>query len=250
MKSSLQLWSLRTAIEASGWEHTLRTLPGNGWGRIEPFAVDVTGGEMVLAKGRDPRLSAPTCHGFLEADRVAATLAAAAALGVKTVFHPHFAPDWWADEQALDRTAAVLSTAADLAAGYGMRVGFHNHDFELVHEVGGVPAFTLLLDRLPSTVVVEYDLYWATVAGLDPFTEVRRLGDRVAALHIKDARVSVNGAEQCALGQGDIALDRAIAAVPESALIVLSLDLMSGDAAALLQAVETSRTWLDTRGIK
>jgi sugar phosphate isomerase/epimerase len=250
MKSSLQLWSLRTAIEASGWESTLRRLPELGWSLIEPFALDVTFGEIVTGQSTDGRLASPSCHGFLEGDRVEATLAAAAATGTHMVFHPHFAPEWWADEAAVARTATTLTKAAELAEGYGIRVGFHNHDFELTHLVNGIPAFDLLIERLPANVVVEYDLYWATVAGLDPAVEVTRLGERVAALHIKDARTAGPAPEQCALGEGDLALEPAIAAAPADALVVLSLDLMAGDAAALWRAVETSRTWLDTRGIK
>jgi sugar phosphate isomerase/epimerase len=250
MKSSLQLWSLRSAIEASGWEATLRRLPAIGWTTVEPFAVDVTGAEIIKAQAADAALASPSCHGFLEADRVQATLAAAAAIGCRTVFHPHFAQEWWADETAIERTAATLTTAAELAARDGITVGFHNHDFELTHLVNGRPAFDRLVERLPDTVVVEYDLYWATVAGLDPAAEVSRLGDRVAALHIKDANTAGQAPRQCALGDGDLDIDGLLGAAPEDALVVVSLDLMAGDAATLWQAVETSRSWLDTRGIK
>ncbi|HEY3339779.1 MAG TPA: sugar phosphate isomerase/epimerase [Propionicimonas sp.] len=249
MKSSLQLWSLRTAIEAIGWEDTLRRLPTIGWSTVEPFAVDIMGTHIVSSQAGDVRLAAPTCHGFLEADRVEATLAAAAAMGARTVFHPHFAPEWWADESAIARTASTLTTAARLAAGHGITVGFHNHDFELTHTVHGVPAFELLLDSVPADVVVEYDLYWAMIAGLDPAVEVRRLGDRLGAVHIKDAHTAGPVPRQCALGEGDVDIDGALAAAPQDALVVLSLDLMAGDAAALWRAVETSRAWLDTRGI-
>jgi sugar phosphate isomerase/epimerase len=166
------------------------------------------------------------------------------------VFHPHFAQEWWADETAIERTAATLTTAAELAARDGITVGFHNHDFELTHLVNGIPAFDRLVERLPDTVVVEYDLYWATVAGLDPAAEVSRLGDRVAAVHIKDANTAGQAPRQCALGDGDLDIDGLLGAAPEDALVVVSLDLMAGDAATLWQAVETSRSWLDTRGIK
>lgn len=250
MKSSLQLWSLRTAIEAGGWETTLRRLPTIGWSMIEPFAVDITSKEIVRGQATEGRLVSPTCHGFLDGDRVEATLAAAAAIGACTVFHPHFAPEWWADEAAIARTATTLTDAAELARRYGITVGFHNHDFELTHKVHGAPAFDLLIDSLPSSVVVEYDIYWATAAGLDPVEEVSRLGDRVAALHVKDARTAPGALEQCALGEGDLAVHEVIDAAPRSALVVLSLDLMAGDAPALWRAVEASRAWLDTRGIK
>jgi len=247
--ASLQLFSLFPAFQADGWESTLRRLAKVGFTAVEPFALHATGDEVARLQD-ELGLTAPTAHGFLDADLVDATLASAAALGVGTVYQPDFAPKHWEDLDAARRTAAVLVAASERARDLGIRVGVHHHDVELLMRIGGRPAFDVVVDLLPPDVVVEYDVYWSTLAGLDVAAEITRWGDRVGALHLKDGRIADGSPQQCALGEGIIALEAAIAAVPTDTPLVVSLDRMTGEPEQLWTAVTTSRAWLNERGIK
>jgi len=248
MDAAIQLWSVRLATEAVGWTATLERLAGLGFRRVEPYGVHLTAPTLAPELAR-LRLVSPTSHGFLEADCLPATLEAAAALSVAHIVHPHLDVEFWADEAALDRTAAMLIAAADAARIRGMSVGFHNHEYELQHTVDGQPALFALMDRLPPDITVEFDVYWSAIAGMQPTDALARLSGRVRAIHVKDGPFGATAADQVALGDGDLLLDGILAAVPDDTLVVLSLDRMPGSEADIWTAIERSRAWLDERGI-
>ena len=85
----------------------------------------------------------------------------------------------------VDALADRLAAAAEIAAGHGLRVGYHNHDTEL-HAVAGTPVLDRLVARLGDLVDVQIDLFWVAVGGGVPSAVVERLGPRVVSLHVKD----------------------------------------------------------------
>jgi sugar phosphate isomerase/epimerase len=247
MTASIQLFGVREAAAQLGWDAAIRRLAGIGFSAVEPFAVHLLHGEFaptIRALG----LAAPTTHGFLDAEQLPATLDVATDLGVRTVFQPDFGPEFWADEAAIERAAAILTAADDAAAARGMRVGFHNHDHELVHRVGDRAAFWALVDRLPERIGVEYDVYWAAIAEVDIVADVTRLGARALALHIKDGPYGATPGEQVGLGDGSLPLEEIIATAPDAQL-VLSIDRMAGTPDDIWRATERSAAWLDARGL-
>ena len=83
-------------------------------------------------------------------------------------------------------TADRLNQAAERAAEYGLRVGYHNHTQEFAASFGGRSAFEVFAEQLRDDVTLEVDLYWAATAKQDVPALLGRLGDRVKALHVKD----------------------------------------------------------------
>jgi sugar phosphate isomerase/epimerase len=69
-----------------------------------------------------------------------------------------------------------------------------------------------------------------------------RLGDRVAAVHVKDGPL-VKGEPHTALGEGRMPLDEILAATPADALRVVELDDCAGGLTGMLKAVEASRRY-------
>lgn len=239
--SSIQLWSVREAVRESGWDAALERLAESGFARVEPFALHLLRDEIVPAIRR-AGLATPSAHGFLGGDALDVTLDVAADLGVTTVFHPHIDEDGWRDAAGIAATAQLLIAAAERAEARGIRVGFHNHEFEFLHDVDGQPAFWALIEQLPADIAVEYDVYWAAIAGRDIVADIRRLGSRVAALHLKDGPYLARAEDQVALGDGDLPLDEILAAAPD-ALPVLSLDRMPGTSSDMWTAIDRSRLW-------
>jgi sugar phosphate isomerase/epimerase len=78
----------------------------------------------------------------------------------------------------LNEHAAAL-TARDI------RLGYHNHASEFA-PLGQTTAWNVLLADLAPEIEIELDVYWASVGGRDPVTEIRRTADRVRLLHLKD----------------------------------------------------------------
>ncbi|MCY1243216.1 hypothetical protein D9M72_562210 [compost metagenome] len=78
-------------------------------------------------------------------------------------------------------------------------------------------------------MVLEVDTYWAAVGGEDPADLLRRLGDRVAAIHVKDGPVSKDTKAQLPAGQGKIDLASVLGAVPALEVAVVEFDDYTGD---------------------
>ena len=98
----------------------------------------------------------------------------------------------------------------------------------------------MLADQLSPEVVLEVDTYWAYAGGADVPALLGRLGDRVAALHVKDGDGTLNTKAQTAVGSGVLPVLDFLAAAPH-ALRVVELDDSAGDR---MQAVADSRTYL------
>jgi len=248
MQSSIQLWSLRLSIDEHGWDRAIDSVAEAGFRNVEPFAIDrtaVLATPGILANA----LAVPTAHGQLDADAIESTLANAAALGVGTVYHPHFDETHWGSVAAIEATAALLNSAAEKARDYGMLVGFHHHDHELSHDVAGEPVFDCLLGFLTDDVQIEFDVNWAAVARTDAVSAVSGLGGRLNAVHVKDGPLKGGNTDQQALGEGQLHLDEFIEALPADTLLVLSLDQFQGSSEDVADAIATSRAWFDDRGI-
>ncbi len=82
--------------------------------------------------------------------------------------------------------ADVLNKAGDAARRRGLGLCYHNHSFELEPMEGKIPLDLLLASTDPELVKLQMDVYWMTHGGRNPATEIRRLGSRVATLHLKD----------------------------------------------------------------
>ena len=214
MQSSIQLWSVRLSIEERGWDRALESVAGAGFRSIEPFAIHSTA--ALIAPGIAANaLSVPTAHGFLDTDVVDATLAAAAGLGTRTVYHPHFDQTHWSSVAAIAGTAEMLNAAATRAGGYGIEIGFHHHDHELSHDVDGTSAFDRLVALLEDDVQIEFDVNWAAVARVDPLPALDRLDGRLNAVHVKDGPLRGMNTDQRALGEGELELDAFVDALPD-----------------------------------
>lgn len=235
---SVQLYTLREALAADA-DRTLGELAELGFRQVEPFGLPQTAETLKPGLARYD-LTAPTAHGgFLDAD-LDMVFAAAAEIGVQTVIQPFVDPARWQDPAEVGAIADGLNQASVTAAGYGLRVGYHNHHFELESRFDGRHALEVFADQLDPAVVLEVDTYWAYAGGADVPALLARLGDRVVALHVKDGDGTLNTKAQTAVGSGTLPVLDFIAAAPH-ALRVVELDDTEGDRMA---AVADSRAYL------
>jgi sugar phosphate isomerase/epimerase len=79
-----------------------------------------------------------------------------------------------------------VNKAAQATKAAGIRMGYHNHDFEF-KKVGDKTGFELLLDGLDKDLVsFELDLYWVVRAGQDPEQLFMKYPGRFEQWHVKD----------------------------------------------------------------
>jgi sugar phosphate isomerase/epimerase len=172
-----------------------------------------------------------------------ATADAVRTLGTDVIIVPYLPPERYASAETVAAVAAELNSLAPWAAGEGLSLGYHNHDFELSSLIGGRPALEVLVDQLDASVFLEVDTYWAAVGGQDVIELLGRLGDRVRYLHVKDGPITKDD-PMTAVGSGRMPVAEILTASPSTWHIV-ELDRCATD---MLTAVGDSLDWLVDHG--
>ncbi len=184
----VQLYTVRDDL-ARDFEGTLARIAEIGYREVEFAGYHGKSASEVRAILTRLGLAAPASHVPIEVFRRDVDGAIAEA---KTVGHQYLVVPWLAppERRSIDdyrRLAEELNRFGEKVRAAGMRLGYHNHDFELGAMDGSVP-LDLLFDRTdPNLVIFELDLYWVTKGGADPLTYFSRYPGRVHLVHVKDS---------------------------------------------------------------
>ncbi len=186
MALGIQLYTVRT-LARRDLDATLGALSSIGYRTVELAGwYDRPIGEWreLLDKHR---LTAPSAHVPFPEDDAAwdATLARVRETGCRWAVIPWVDTRWRGAADDWMRLAQRLSVLGARAAEQGVRLAYHNHDFEFA-AVGDESGFEILrreVDR--ETVAFELDLYWLVKAGEEPEAVLRAL-EFVPLLHCKD----------------------------------------------------------------
>lgn len=239
MSFSIQLYTVRKALDED-LPGTIKRLADIGFKHVEPYNFVATADELGQALS-DNGLSAPSGHApLLRADQDE-IFAAANKLGILTIIDPHVPVERWKSVQDIQATADQLNAAAKKGAEYGVKVGYHNHWWEMETLADGRTGLEVLADHLDPEVVLELDTYWAAVGGQDPVALLGRLGERVRLIHIKDGPVNSDPSTQLAVGDGKMPIWDVIEAAKALELGVVELDDFHGE---MFDAVTDSYRYL------
>jgi sugar phosphate isomerase/epimerase len=235
---AVQLYTVREQL-ADDRKGVLARIAAFGYGAVEPFNIldDPAGLAADLAAAG---LAACSVHASPAGEQAAAVAGAARTLGAGTVIVPYLPPARFADADGVRDVAAELNGMAARLAADGLRLGYHNHDFELSSMVGGRPALEVLADALDEGVLLELDTYWAAVGGQDVPALLGRLGQRVRYLHVKDGPVTKDD-PMTAVGAGRMPVAEILAAGRSAEWQVIELDRCATD---MMTAVGDSLAWL------
>lgn len=182
-----QLYTVRRAM-ARDFEGTLQRVREIGFDEVE-FAGYF---------GRTPRqvrdaisrsgMAAPAAHvelATIESDWDRA-LDDANVMGHDYLVLAWIAPERRAAADDWRRLAALLVRGGEAARAAGIRLAYHNHDYEFASVEGVVPFDLLVAETDPSVVAFELDVYWMMKAGRDPLDYLARRPARFELLHLKD----------------------------------------------------------------
>lgn len=239
MSYSLQLYTLRNAIQED-LPGTIKKVAEIGYTQVEPYNFVATASELGAAL-KENGLTAPSGHAPLLTQDQDEIFAAAKELGITTVIDPFLPAEHWQDAETIQATAAKLNAAAKKGAEYGIRVGYHNHAWELESTIEGKTALEYFEGLLDPELVLEVDTYWVAVGGQDPVELLARLGDRVKLIHIKDGPGNTDTKAQQPAGQGTIPVLDVIAAATSLEVGVVEFDDYSGD---IFQGITESLNYL------
>lgn len=112
------------------------------------------------------------------------------------------------DEKTLGEFIQNMDKAAKKVREEGLCFAYHNHSFEFA-KIGGKSMMERILKETSSEdVKFIIDTYWIQFAGLNPAKFIRELGDRVAAVHLKDLQVDkFNKVAMAEIGEGNMDWD-------------------------------------------
>lgn len=184
----IQLYTVRSDMERD-FEGTLARVAEIGYREVEFAGYFGRSASDVRAVLGRVGLAAPSSHVGLPDFRrdVDGVIATASAIG-----HNYLVVPWLdvAERRTLDdyrRIGQELNRIGEKVRAAGMRLGYHNHDFELARIDGRIPLDVLLEESNPNLVVLELDLYWAVKGGIDPVTYLGQYPGRVHLVHVKDS---------------------------------------------------------------
>lgn len=237
----VQLYSVRDAVRTD-LSSAMRRIAEIGYPAVEPYDLLTDPTALADALGRH-RLQAPAAHAKLLGEHGEELLANARGLGIGTLIVPSVPAERFADAASVAELAADLNRLGSRAREeYGIRIGYHNHHFELEQRIDGGPALEHLARLLDPSVVLEVDTYWAAVIEPDVPALLERLGERVRFLHIKDGPVEL-GAPHVAVGAGAMSIPEILEAAPHAEAAFVELDECDGDVFA---AVADSHRYLSS----
>jgi sugar phosphate isomerase/epimerase len=250
--ASVQLYSLAEEFSAD-MSSSLDRLAAIGLKNVEAFdfvrrpdeirtALDAAG--LASPTGHAPLLSDElwTPDGSIPTPKPEVVFEAAAKIGMTTVIDPFVAADRWLTEDGVKDIADRLNAAAEVAAGYGLTVGYHNHAQEFIASFDGQTAYERFIELTEDRVVIELDLFWALTGGQDVPALVASLGDRLVAQHIKDGvppasnpfaagapKFSSDSLDQRQAGEGQVPLVESLEAATALQYAVIEYDHAPGD---------------------
>lgn len=95
-------------------------------------------------------------------------------------------------------------SAVRFSAGGGLRLGYHNHDFEFEHFSESTTILETFYGNTNRNVCAELDVHWVTRGGGNPETWIRKLKNRIPVIHFKDFTVYNRQPIFCEIGQGNL----------------------------------------------
>jgi sugar phosphate isomerase/epimerase len=201
----LQLYTVRDRMQQDV-AATLRTVGEVGYSEVETAGLFGHSPAQFRDLLDQAGLVSPAAHVQLNElrDDQEATFATAQTIGQRWLIVP------WLEQgmrtpEGYQRVAAELNQAGAAAAQRGLRVGYHNHEFEFEALAGGRSGYDILLDETDAELVdMELDLYWAVHAGHDPVNLFERHPGRFRLCHVKDMADPQGEMRMVAVGEGDI----------------------------------------------
>ena len=186
MKLGVQLYSVRDDM-AQDFEGTLKKVKEMGYEGVE-FAglFDKSAKEVkaLCAKYDLEPVSAHVSLGDMREDPF--VIETYAAIGCKFIAIPWLNEEDRPGHENGDKLIGDAAILGAVAKKNGMKLCYHNHDFEF-EKIDGKYVLDMLYEALPADLLLaELDTCWVNVGGEDPAEYVRKYAGRVDIIHLKD----------------------------------------------------------------
>lgn len=239
----LQLWTLRDEMKED-FAGTIQAVADMGYVGVEPIGMKLiphSDQNPVYKKHNLKVLSFHCSNADLLGEGISNLIQDAKTYGAKYIITG--VPPRKEDFLEADKIVALAlayNRAGGIAAKHGLKVGFHNHDWEMA-VVNGKPAIEIFLENINDNVIVELDTYWAKVGGACPVTLIQKYAKQIPLIHIKDGPVT-KGEPMLPFGRGKLDIAEIVNAAKEVEAIIVELDDVK--VTTHMQAVAESYTYM------
>ena len=185
----VELYTVRNVIDAHPLE-TLKAIQDIGYAEVEAIYADLP---KIWSALEQTKLKAVSVHvdtkllmaGGGELDDALGKLRER---GFHYVVFPYLAESQRGGVDVYKKLASDFNKIGQQAKAHGLTFCYHNHAFEFQPMNGTMPIEILLGQTDKNLVSLEMDIFWVSVAGHDPVQMLKKYGDRVKLLHLKDKK--------------------------------------------------------------
>ncbi|MNK58341.1 Inosose dehydratase [compost metagenome] len=151
----------------------------------------------------------------------------------------------WIDEpfrrniEDYKKIAARVNEAAKMCKKAGLKLAYHNHDFEF-KKYDGVTGYEILLNETDKDLVYfELDLYWVVHSGNDPLKLFKENPGRFKMWHVKDKDKN-NSDWNTEVGSGTIDFKPFFAAAKQSGMVHFFVEQENNFASKSFESIKAS----------
>ena len=220
----LQLYTLRQTIKTDARNH-LEKIAALGYKNLETF--DYKDGNIFgmtyLEFGKlASSLGMQVTSGHYDLDIVSSpgwekAVADAKAIGQSYMVLPWLKPELRTSIDSYKHIAGICNMAGQVTNKYGIRMQYHNHDFEFNTVEDQIPYDVLLKELDPKYVGMELDIFWVYNSGKDPLQYFKKYPKRFEQWHVKDMSKS-DKSKNANIGTGTIDWKKVFSCAKESGM--------------------------------
>lgn len=251
----LQLYTLREELPKNVKE-TLEKVAASGYKNVETYGFSIKDQFWGLSPIElkkildDNKLKAVSGHynlgSYLYDGNTAELIAAIEAV---KILKNEFLTVPWIDEpfrksiEDYKKIALRLNQAAKMCKESGLKLAYHNHDFEF-QKHDGITGYEILLNETNKNLVYfELDLYWVVRSGNDPLKLFKENPGRFKMWHVKDMD-KANQALNTEIGSGSIDFKPFFKEAKQSGMIHFFVEQENNYAGNSFQSIKTSSDFI------
>lgn len=183
---ALQLYSVRNDM-AADFEGTLKKVKALGYDGVEFAGLFGKSAAEVKSMCKEIGLTPISAHvPFVDMMANPDLLKIYAEIGCEFVVIPYLTDEYRPGAEKFNEVIEGARMLGEKANALGMKLCYHNHDFEFV-KLDGEYALDILYKEVPANLLQpQIDTCWVNVGGENPAEYIRKYAGRVEILHLKD----------------------------------------------------------------
>ena len=183
---ALQLYTVRENM-ATDFEGTLKKVKKMGYEGVEFAGLFGKTAKEVKAMCETIGLIPVSAHvPFLDMMNDPSILKIYAEIGCEYVVIPYLIEEYRPGQEKFNEVIEGAKILGEKANALGLKLAYHNHDFEF-EKINGEYALDILYKEVPASLLqTQLDTCWVNVGGESPVAYLKKYAGRAEMVHLKD----------------------------------------------------------------